>query len=73
MAGTAVGSAKRRAVELGITLDEYHRRLADGLKWCTGCIAFGDYRLTRLLEQLRVELAYCDDVGDVIDRYGTAA
>lgn len=35
--GSLVGTLKKHAKRLGLTLEEYHSRVESGLKWCTGC------------------------------------
>ncbi len=37
MAQTALGARKSAAARQGISVDEYARRQAEGLKWCTQC------------------------------------
>src|SRR3990167_11412135 len=37
MAGTKEGGTKMAAFRAGCSVDEYRRRVADGLKRCTGC------------------------------------
>ena len=40
MAQTVEGSQKIAASKAGVTVDEYRRLMAKGLKWCTGCRAW---------------------------------
>jgi hypothetical protein len=40
MAGTAAGVRKQAAQRIGISLDEYERRLAAGERWCFACRAW---------------------------------
>lgn len=37
MAGNTLGALKRVAHQLGLSLETYQARVANGEKWCTGC------------------------------------
>lgn len=37
MPGTRDGSETTAAIRVGVTLEEYRAKVAQGLKWCTGC------------------------------------
>lgn len=38
--GSRVGVMKQAAQRVGVTVEEYERRVAAGLKWCTACKAW---------------------------------
>jgi hypothetical protein len=40
--GSALGAMRTAAHRLGITADDYMRRVSSGEKWCTGCRAWHD-------------------------------
>lgn len=55
--GSRLGAEKSAATKVGCTVETYRLKVADGLRWCTGCKAW------RLKERFNADASRSDGLG----------